>query len=153
MATSILKMPERPQQASYVEELKKKDNLTNLDKKLIKEAKQTEYWDKIYQSSVEGDNKKAFKMALQADDLNLVRLMLQSGPRAIHEVSDETSKLILKRVNKINRSDFLGNMTLDWIEDAQKSKLIQKMSRAEQNEYLDTLYQLQHENMASDKIH
>jgi hypothetical protein len=92
-------------------------------------------------------------MALQADDLNLVRLMLQSGPRAIHEVSDETSKLILKRVNKINRSDFLGNMTLDWIEDAQKSKLIQKMSRAEQNEYLDTLYQLQHENMASDKIH
>jgi len=48
MATSILKMPERPQQASYVEELKKKDNLTNLDKKLIKEAKQTEYWDKIY---------------------------------------------------------------------------------------------------------
>jgi hypothetical protein len=43
-------------------------------------------------------------------------------------------------MNKINRSGSIPKLELEWLEQGRSH--IQSMSRMEQNEYLDTLYQI-----------
>ena len=48
----------------------------------------------------------------------------------------------MMRLNKISRSSAFLKIELDWLEDASKSGMFKKMSRVDQNEYMDTLYQI-----------
>ena len=51
-------------------------------------------------------------------------------------LSTETSALVLKRINAINRGGAIHKMHLDWLEDCTKNtNFIASMSGIEQNEY------------------
>jgi len=47
----------------------------------------------------------------------------------------------MNRINKIVRSGAFEAMEIEWIEDAHRRGLFQQLSKYEQNEYLDTLFQ------------
>ena len=57
-------------------------------------------------------------------------------------MSSELYKQVMMRLNKISRSSAFLKIELDWLEDASKSGMFKKMSRVDQNEYMDTLYQI-----------
>jgi hypothetical protein len=76
----------------------------------------------------------------ECDDIYLLRLVAQTGP-VVKFLDEKTSFQVLNRVNKIVRSGSIQAMAVQWIEDANKQGLFQKMERKEQNEYLDSLYQ------------
>jgi hypothetical protein len=44
------------------------------------------------------------------------------------------------RINRINRSGAIPKMEIEWLE--QGGHFVKDMSRLEQNEYLDTLFQI-----------
>jgi len=86
----------------------------------------------------------AFKLVLhEGDDIYLLRLLAQTGP-VVKFLDDETAYSVVTRVNKIVRSGSLQAMMVEWVEDAYKTGIYQGLSKHEQNEYLDTLYQFGH---------
>lgn len=82
----------------------------------------------------------------------LLRLFLQiqaSSPAIRQGLQPQTAQHILHNLNQMNRDrDGVGNLVvqsyLEWLEEAIEGRggTWQQMSRAEQNEYLDTLWQV-----------
>ena len=60
----------------------------------------------------------------------------------MRHLDDQTSMSVITRINKIVRSGAFEMMQIDWIEDSYKRGLFQQLTKYEQNEYLDTLFQL-----------
>jgi len=90
----------------------------------------------------EQDYQNAYDLALRhTDDIYLLRLMMQTGPVTPH-LRTETGKQVLQRINRVSRSGTLLRLELEWLEDAGRARTFDDMSRVEQNEYLDTLYQI-----------
>ena len=56
------------------------------------------------------------------DDVYLLRLMLMTGPvnRSGFGLSDSTVRNILQRLNKINRSNSIQKLELEWLEEARR---------------------------------
>ena len=81
-------------------------------------------------------------MALtQADDLYLLRLIVQTGPVSRH-LTDMTTKQVLSRLNRIIRGGTFYRIQIEWLDDCRKGDLFRHLSHQEQNEYLDTLFQM-----------
>ena len=82
----------------------------------------------------------AYRNILQeGDDVYLLRLVAQTGP-VIKFLSDQTASMVLLRINKIMRSGSLQALVVDWVDEAGKTGILQKLDRHQQNEYMDTLY-------------
>mmetsp|Transcript_15004 Transcript_15004/g.14582 ORF Transcript_15004/g.14582 Transcript_15004/m.14582 type:complete len:114 (+) Transcript_15004:884-1225(+) len=83
----------------------------------------------------------AYRLVLkEGDDMYLLRLVAQTGP-VIKQLDDETSITVMTRINKIVRSGAFQMMEIEWLEDANRRGLFHTLTKYEQNEYLDTLFQ------------
>mmetsp|Transcript_7511 Transcript_7511/g.9080 ORF Transcript_7511/g.9080 Transcript_7511/m.9080 type:complete len:118 (-) Transcript_7511:65-418(-) len=80
-------------------------------------------------------------MIEQGDDLYLLRLVVQTGPVTKYQ-DRSTARAVLSKLNKFVRSARFEVLEIDWIEESCESGLFADMTEDEQNEYLDTLYQL-----------
>ena len=122
-----------------------KPALSPLDRKILKAEAISHNWDSICKLAHEGDFESAYEFALsnKVDDLYFMRLMVQTGPFVLNSMSFELSRRVLKRINRLNRANWLVNQHVEWLDDGKKCGLLKKMSRGEQNEYLDTLYHTQ----------
>lgn len=90
-------------------------------------------------------------MALtQADDIYLLRLIMQTGPVISRGLTDLVGKKVLQRLNRIVRGGIFYKLQIEWLDDSRKSEVFRNLSHAEQNEYMDTLYQ--YSNPKSDLI-
>jgi len=70
--------------------------LTYIDKKVIKNEKMSAIWLTISKIALEHDYQKAYETALtQADDIYLLRLILQTGPVLSKGLTDVTGKRVL----------------------------------------------------------
>ena len=86
-------------------------------------------------------------MALnQADDIYLLRLIIQTGPVISRGMTDHLSRRVLNRMNRIVRGGVFFKLQIDWIDESRKTGLFKALSHQEQNEYLDTLYQFANPN-------
>ena len=84
----------------------------------------------------------AYKLMLeQGDDLYLLRMVVQTGPVTKY-LEKATARQVLSKLNKFVRSARFEVLEIDWIDESQESGLFMTMNEDEQNEYLDTLYQL-----------
>jgi len=109
---------------------------------MIKNEKQSSLWLQISKCALETDYQTAYDLALtKSDDIYLLRLLAQTGPVIGRGLSEQTSRKVLQRLNKIVRGGIIFKMQLDWLDDARKSELFRGLSHGEQNEYMDTLYQ------------
>ena len=58
----------------------------------------------------------------------------------------------MARMNKIVRQGTFEMLEVEWIDDSKRSGLFQTMSMNEQNEYMDTLYQLSRNSHQSEQV-
>ena len=126
----------------HIERLKSLDykNLTKIDQKLLQAEQLSSKWNQVCKYAHEGDFRLAYKLALtQTDDIYLLRLLLQTGP-VTRSLDEATNRKILDRLNRMSRSNPLLRVEIEWLEDSRK--LFKHISRGEQNEYLDSLYQI-----------
>lgn len=80
-------------------------------------------------------------MLQEGDDMYLLRLVVQTGPVTKY-LDQQSSQAVLSRLNKIVRGGIFDQMEIEWIDDAKRTGHYFQLSMQEQNEYLDTLYQL-----------
>ena len=71
----------------------------------------------------------------------LLRLVVQTGP-VTKQIDKSVSRQVMARLNKIVRQGTFEMLEVEWIDDSKRSGLFQTLSMNEQNEYMDTLYQL-----------
>jgi DNA-directed RNA polymerase subunit F len=64
-----------------------------------------------------------------------------TGP-VVHKLNPEIARNILLRVNLISRSHKIQTLVFELIANSYKSELFTKISKDEQNELLETLYEL-----------
>ena len=115
--------------------------MTYLEKKLLKNQKLSNLWLEISKYSFEQDYQTAYDMALSAaDDIYLLRLIMQTGPVISRGLSESTGKKVLSRINRIVRGGIFYKLQLEWLDESRKSNVFSNLSHGEQNEYLDTLY-------------
>ena len=76
----------------------------------------------------------------QADDIYLLRLIIQTGPVISRGLTDSTAKRVLQRINRIVRGGVFYKLQIEWLDDSRKTELFRNLSHGEQNEYMDTLY-------------
>ena len=95
----------------HINQLQKKprETLTPIDKKVLKAGMLSDNWDRIAKLAIQGDASKAYSLAMSAgsDDLYLLRLFLLTGPTVLSELPHELASKALRRLNKINRSNWL----------------------------------------------
>ena len=108
----------------------------------MKNEKLSSIWLEISKLAYELEYQKAYEMALtQADDIYLLRLIIQTGPVLSRGLTDTTAKKVLHRINRIVRGGVFFKLQIEWLDDSRKTDLFRNLSHAEQNEYMDTLYQ------------
>jgi len=79
--------------------------------------------------------------------------MLITGPAVVSELPFEVARKVLKRLNRFNRANWVNSVQLDWLEDARRAGLVKKMSRLDQNENLDSVYQAsKSEGLVNEKL-
>ena len=88
------------------------------------------------------DYESAYRLMLkEGDDMYLLRLVVQTGPVTKYLEAD-CSKAVMTRLNKIVRGGIFEMMEIEWVDDSKRTGQFQQMSMVEQNEFLDTMYQL-----------
>lgn len=88
------------------------------------------------------DYESAYRLILkEGDDMYLLRLVVQTGP-VTKQIDKSVSRQVMARLNKIVRQGTFEMLEVEWIDDSKRSGLFQTLSMNEQNEYMDTLYQL-----------
>jgi hypothetical protein len=113
----------------------------------MKNEKLSAIWLQISKSALEQDYQRAYETALtQADDIYLLRLLAQTGPVINRGLTDVVTKKVLQRINRIVRGGAFYKMQIEWLDEARKNDLFRNLSHAEQNEYMDTLYQFANPN-------
>ena len=80
-------------------------------------------------------------MIEKGDDLYLLRMVVQTGPVTKY-LEKATARAVLSKLNKFVRSARFELLTIDWFDDSHQNGLFAEMTSDEQNEYLDTLFQL-----------
>lgn len=116
--------------------------LSYIDRKLQKNEKLSALWLQISKLAFEQDYQRAYELALtQADDIYLLRLIMQTGPVISRGLTDSVAKKVLQRLNRIVRGGAFYKLQIDWLDDSRKTEVFRNLSHAEQNEYMDTLYQ------------
>jgi hypothetical protein len=82
----------------------------------------------------------AFEEILKTkDDIYLLRLLCLTGP-IFNELLFDVSKNVLLRINMISRSQKIQNLLYELIKSSLENSIFQKMSKQDQNEILETLY-------------
>ena len=55
-------------------------------------------------------------------------------------------------MNKINRAGIFESVEVEWLDEAKREGIFSQLSRNEQNEYMDTLFQLSRSQHISDDV-
>ena len=119
--------------------------LTFIEKKVLKNNKLSDLWLQISKLAFEQNYQRAYELALtHADDIYLLRLIVQTGPVVSRGLTSEVSKKVIYRMNKIVRGGIFFKMQIDWLDDFRKMGHFKSLSHQEQNEYMDTLYHFAH---------
>ena len=75
----------------------------------------------------EGNFEEAYKRVLNTgDDIYLLRLMHKTGV-CLKQLNNETSKVVLHRLGMILNSNFLENLGMNWINEAIRDRVYQKL--------------------------
>ena len=75
------------------------------------------------------------------DDLYLMRLMFHTGP-VLDKITPDLANQVSQRLNQIIRSNIIDGLFVNWIEQSININAFQKQDKTQQNEIIDTLYQL-----------
>ena len=109
-------------------------------------------WQKTSDYVKARDYESAYRLMLkEGDDMYLLRLIVQTGP-VTKELDKSVSRQVMARLNKIVRGGIFETLEVEWIDDSKRSGLFQTLSMNEQNEYLDTLYQLSRNTHHSEQL-
>ena len=81
----------------------------------------------------------------------LLRLVVQTGP-VTKFLEPDTSKQVLKQLNRIVRRGIFEQMECEWVDDAKRSGVMRQMSMVEQNEYMDTLWLVMRSDMYGESL-
>ena len=112
----------------------------------------TMVWQKTSDYVKARDYESAYRLMLkEGDDMYLLRLIVQTGP-VTKELDKSVSRQVMARLNKIVRGGIFETLEVEWIDDSKRSGLFQTLSMNEQNEYLDTLYQLSRNTHHSEQL-
>ena len=99
-------------------------------------------WNKAGEYLKQRDLESAYRLILdKGDDMYLLRLVVQTKP-VTSSLDKNTTRRVLAKLNKFVRGGIFDQMEVEWIDDARRSGLFRALSMNEQNEYLDTLYQI-----------
>ena len=78
----------------------------------------------------------------EEDDIYLLRLVCLTGP-ILNSLNESTAQKVLNRINMIHRGNQIQNVLLDLVNQSIKNKKVfWKMNYKEQNDILDSLYQI-----------
>lgn len=117
-------------------------NLKTVELKQPEIPRLTKVWLRCAEYVKKSDYESAYRLMLtQGDDMYLLRLVLQTGP-VTKFLDAQQSRAVMSRLNKIVRGGIFEMMEVEWIDDAKRSGILFDMNMREQNEYMDTLYQL-----------
>jgi hypothetical protein len=109
-------------------------------------------WHKATEHVKKGDYESAYRLILtDGDDIYLLRLVAHTGS-VVRFLETETSKAVLSRINKINRGGIFEAFEVEWIDESKREGIFANLSRNEQNEYMDTLFQLSRSNTVSENV-
>lgn len=97
-------------------------------------------WNQIHVLVGKKQVKQAYHFALEhGDDLHLLRLAAMTGS-VVRHLDGESAKLVLRKLNKISRSNVVQSWVVDWIADFSDKGRVQHLSKHQKNEILDSLY-------------
>ena len=82
----------------------------------------------------------------------LLRLIAQTKSMRSPALEMKTHKRVLAKLNKFVRGGTFEQMEVDWIEDAQRSGLFSQLQVNDQNELLDTLYQVSQSSIFDESL-
>lgn len=79
-----------------------------------------EVWQRVIGYVKARDFENAYRLVLkEGDDMYLLRLIVTTGP-VVSELDSETSKHVLKRINKIVRGGVFELLAVDWLEESNR---------------------------------
>lgn len=107
------------------------------------EIKTSEVWKKALDLLDKEKFDLAYNEILNAeDDIYLLRLVCLTGP-VLNLLNETTAKKVLNRINMIQRGNQIQNVLIDLVNQSIKNNnLFWKMNYNEQNDILDSLYQI-----------
>lgn len=106
--------------------------LTQIEKKMLKNEKLSAIWLQISKHALNQEYQQAYEMALsQTDDIYLLRLIMQTGPVISRGLTDSTGKQVLQRLNRIVRGGIFFKLQIDWIDDSRKNGLFKTLPHSE----------------------
>ena len=109
-------------------------------------------WHKCQDYAKRREYQKAYALMLSlGDDMYLLRLVVQTGP-VTKFLEPDTSKQVLKQLNRIVRRGIFEQMECEWVDDAKRSGVMRQMSMVEQNEYMDTLWLVMRSDMYGESL-
>ena len=79
------------------------------------------------------------------DDLYLLRMAIETKPQT-KNLELETCRQVLFKLNRFVRSQRSELLGIAWIEDSADSGKFMQLDKQDQNEYLDTLYQIKEQH-------
>eukprot|EP00340_Litonotus_pictus_P002453 CAMPEP_0170519710 /NCGR_PEP_ID=MMETSP0209-20121228/5023_1 /TAXON_ID=665100 ORGANISM="Litonotus pictus, Strain P1" /NCGR_SAMPLE_ID=MMETSP0209 /ASSEMBLY_ACC=CAM_ASM_000301 /LENGTH=1049 /DNA_ID=CAMNT_0010805661 /DNA_START=45 /DNA_END=3194 /DNA_ORIENTATION=+ len=109
---------------------------SNSDPDIVKQ------WKKIISLAEKGDYNGAYSEALlNGDDIYLLRLLCLTGPN-LGRLKEDMAKKLVFRVNMIARSHQIENIILSLIRASYEQKQFNLLTKNEQNDLLETLFEI-----------
>lgn len=98
------------------------------------------------------DFESAYRLILtEGDDIYLLRLIAQTGP-VVKFLDVETARAVISKQNKMVRTGVFAQLEVEWLDEAKREGHFASFSMNEQNEYMDTLYQLGQSTHLSESV-
>ena len=119
-----------------IDDIKKEINNNNLDSQITKTFKEA-------LTLIENNNpNEAYSIILNSeDDIYLIRLIFITGP-ILNNLSIDIARKVLMRINMIARSHQIQNLLVSLVRNSIKYNLFYSLSEDEQNDILDSLYEI-----------
>ena len=119
-----------------INDIKKEINNNNLDSQITKNFKEA-------LTQIENNNpNEAYSIILNSeDDIYLIRLIFITGP-ILNNLSIDIARKVLMRINMIARSHQIQNLLVSLVRNSIKYNVFYSLSENEQNDILDSLYEI-----------
>jgi len=119
-----------------INDIKKEINNNNLDSQITKNFKEA-------LTQIENNNpNEAYSIILNSeDDIYLIRLIFITGP-ILNNLSIDIARKVLMRINMVARSHQIQNLLVSLVRNSIKYNVFYSLSENEQNDILDSLYEI-----------
>jgi hypothetical protein len=119
-----------------INDIKKEINNNNLDSEITKNFKEA-------LTQIENNNpNEAYSIILNSeDDIYLIRLIFITGP-ILNNLSIDIARKVLMRINMVARSHQIQNLLVSLVRNSIKYNVFYSLSENEQNDILDSLYEI-----------